>query len=307
MKSMKVSFGNVFSSPINKGKAGTTKKNNKRKSSAPLKSILRKRSYQSLGENSSVNMTLNKKSKFSDSSQSFGEVGNMSLSSLVWSGEASSQLLSEALSKAKQPTPVRQPRRLSHTGIISSSRVILPSFSEDSSDSTALRSRRLSVSKNEPPSVRLRRKRRERGEVVGKENNNTSNKRRKHSELSLKKEGEIPAWRKGIVKALESQATAGEEESIEEQHISSGQVGTILKVWQRLEYDLEKSKSIRSISKEDQMCSLIGKLAINLDVSHRKLVLFLKGDVERKLSQKAIQDIESCLNNWMAIDQASEE
>ena len=295
---MKVSFGEVkFSSPIKvKRKTKATRK----RATVPLKSILKKRPYQPLGDEGIS------KDKANNAPSNL-ELGHMSLSSLVWSGEASSLSFGQRRSISKQPpTPLKTQGRFSEGGIVSSSRIqILQSISEDSSESTLASTttrarRRLSASSSsEPPSVRLRRKRRARGENE-KENSraNKRNKNRDHIYPNNKPDESVPTWRKGIMKALEE---AGDKKRAEYFVIES-QLRLILEVWSKLEETFVEEASNKKGSKEDQICELIAKLALDLELSHRKLVRFLKGDAEQKLTNQSIDVIQSRLNDWLKSD-----
>ena len=100
------------------------------------------------------------------------------------------------------------------------------------------------------------------------------------------------------MKALEE---AGDKKRAEYFVIES-QLRLILEVWSKLEETFVEEASNKKGSKEDQICELIAKLALDLELSHRKLVRFLKGDAEQKLTNQSIDVIQSRLNDWLKSD-----
>lgn len=160
---------------------------------------------------------------------------------------------------------------------------------DTSTTSSKRGSRRTSVI-YEPASVRMRRKLKL---SLGKENMKSFTKRVRWDGEVVDKTHTAHAWTREIERITETtNSKMMKEGSSYVPHMTIVQLELASKVWKELREIKKKEKS--------EICTVLTRLAIDLEVSHFQLVRFLKGDTDKMLSQRKIQLLDGILTTWVA-------
>jgi hypothetical protein len=149
-------------------------------------------------------------------------------------------------------------------------------------------SRRASVI-YEPASVRMRRKRQS---SLGKENMESATKRARWDGEMADQTHKPQTWTREIERITDTtKSKMMKEGSSHVPHMAIVELELARKVWKKL-IEIEKDE-------RTEMWTVLTRLAIDLEVSHLKLVRFLKGDADKMLSQRNIRLLDEILTTWL--------
>jgi hypothetical protein len=193
-------------------------------------------------------------------------------------------------------TSVRKKRRVNLVSVPSTSSMDLLRLrrktSTESVDTSATPSKRGSRRASvvyKPASVRMRRKRRS---SLGKENLESSTKRGRWDGEMTDQTHKAHTWTREIERITETtKAKMMKVGSSYVPHMTIAQLELASKVWKKLG-EIEEDE-------ETEMWTVLTRLAIDLEVSHLKLVRFLKGDADKMISQSKVRLLDEILTTWL--------